>query len=100
MPQRLSFSDGDTLVLTADLDPVDPPGPGEVATIGCTLPEALVAMKPGEACIIDDGAILARVEAVEPGRVTLRVEHTKPGGQRLGAEKGINLPDTRPAAPA
>ncbi len=100
VPQRLSFSDGDTLVLSQDLTPVDPPGPGEVATIGCTLPEALVAMKPEDACIMDDGAILARVAAVEPGRVTLTVEHTKPGGQRLGAEKGINLPDTELPLPA
>lgn len=34
------------------------------------------------------------VESVSPDVATLRVIRTKPGGQRLGAEKGINLPDT------
>jgi len=47
-----------------------------------------------------DGAISARVESVSPGEAVLRVEHTKPGGQRLGAEKGINLPDTDLPLPA
>jgi pyruvate kinase len=57
-------------------------------------------MKPGHTCLIDDGAILATVSSVEAGRVTLTVERTKPGGQRLGAEKGINLPDTELPLPA
>jgi pyruvate kinase len=100
VPQRLSLHPGDTLVLTTDLTPVDPPAPGEVAHIGCTLPEAITAMQVGDTVLIDDGAILAQVSSVAPGEVTLTVEYTKPGGQRLGAEKGINLPDTDLPLPA
>jgi hypothetical protein len=85
---------GDQLVLTSDLTPVEVPGPGQVARIGCTLPEAITAMRPGDPVLIDDGAIEAVVELVTRGEATLRVVRTKPGGQRLGAEKGINLPDT------
>jgi pyruvate kinase len=65
-----------------------------VARIGCTLPEAIAAMSPGNPVLIDDGAIEAVVESVTTGEATLRVVRTKPGGQRLGAEKGINLPET------
>jgi pyruvate kinase len=91
---RLSLAAGDRLVLTSDLTPVDLPWPGQVARIGCTLPEAITAMRPGDPVLIDDGAIEAVVELVTRGEATLRVVRTKPGGQRLGAEKGINLPDT------
>ena len=91
---RLSLAAGDHLVLTSDLTPVDLPGAGQVARIGCTLPEAITAMRPGDPVLIDDGAIEAVVELVTRGEATLRVVRTKPGGQRLGAEKGINLPDT------
>jgi pyruvate kinase len=100
VPQRLSFHPGDALILTTDLTPVDVPALGEVARIGCTLPEAISAMQVGDTVLIDDGAILARVATVGEGEVTLAVEHTKPGGQRLGAEKGINLPDTELPLPA
>ena len=92
--RRLSLTAGDHLVLTSDLTPVDLPAPGQVARIGCTLPEAIAAMRPGDAVLIDDGAIGAVVETVAAGEATVRVVRTKPGGQRLGAEKGINLPDT------
>ena len=91
---RLNLGAGDQLVLTTDLSPVDLPGPGQVARIGCTLPEAITAMRPGDPVLIDDGAIEAVVELVTRAEATLRVVRTKPGGQRLGAEKGINLPDT------
>jgi pyruvate kinase len=92
--RRLSLAAGDRLVLTDDLTPVDLPTGGQVARIGCTLPQAIAAMRTGDAVLIDDGAIAAVVESVRPGEATLRVVRTKPGGQRLGAEKGINLPDT------
>jgi len=94
VPRRLSLSSGDRLVLTTDLTPVDLPGDGRAARIGCTLPEAVDAMRPGDTVLIDDGAIAAEVESVAAGEATLRIVRTKPGGQRLGAQKGINLPDT------
>jgi pyruvate kinase len=98
-PQRLSLNTGDTLVLTADPAAVDPAAPGP-AVIGCTLPEAVAALSPGDSVLLDDGAITARVASVAPGSASLEVVHTKPGGQRLGAEKGINLPDTDLPLPA
>ncbi len=94
LARRLSLDTGDRLVLTADLTAVDLPAAGQVARIGCTLPEAVAAMRPGDPVLFDDGAIAAVVESVATGEATVRITGTKPGGQRLGAEKGINLPDT------
>ena len=51
-------------------------------------------MEPGQPVLFDDGKITAVVEAVATGEAALRVVRTKPGGQNLGAQKGINLPDT------
>ncbi len=94
VPGRLTLAAGDTLVLTADLTPVQPPQPGEVARIGCTLPEAIAAIAPGDPVLLDDGAIEAVASAVEAEAATLTITRTKPGGQRLRSGKGINLPHT------
>lgn len=92
--RKLSLVTGDLLVLTTDLTPVEPPTIGQVARIGCTLPQAIAALRPGDPVLFDDGTIAAAVESVTGGEATLRITGTKPGGQHLGAEKGINVPDT------
>lgn len=91
---RLTLRAGDRVVLTTDLTPVDLPEAGADTRIGCTLPEAVAALQPGDAVLFDDGAIFAEVETATDREATLRVHRTKPGGQHLGSEKGINLPDT------
>jgi pyruvate kinase len=92
--RRLSLAAGDRLVLTCDLTPAVPPADGHAARIGCTLPEAVGALRPGEPVLLDDGAIGAVVESTAASEASLLITRTKPGGQRLGAEKGINLPET------
>jgi pyruvate kinase len=94
LPRTLSLSVGDRLVLVDSLAPVDLPAAGQVARIGCTLPEAIVALQPGDPVLFDDGKVAAVVAEVTPTEATLCVVRTKPGGQNLGAEKGINLPET------
>ena len=100
LPRRLSLVAGDRLILTSDLTAVDLPASDEVARIGCTLPEAVAALAPGDPVLFDDGAIEAVVESTITGEATLLVIRTKPGGQRLGAEKGINIPETTLPLPA
>jgi pyruvate kinase len=100
LPRRLSLAPGDRLVLFSNLSAVDLPASGEVARIGCTLPEAVAALRPGQPVLLDDGAIDAVVESTAAGEATLMITRTKPGGQRLGAEKGINLPETELPLPA
>jgi len=67
----------------------------EPARIGCTLPAAIAHAKRGEAIWFDDGRIGGVIESVHDGHLLVRITHARPAGERLRAEKGINLPDTR-----
>ncbi len=103
---RVRLAVDDLLVLT----PGETPGRAAVrdgegrtvepARIGCTAPEVLNDLRPGEAVWFDDGAIGGRAEAVGPDGVTVRVTHARAGGRWLRADKGINLPDTDLRLPA
>lgn len=90
--QRLRLGTGDTLVLTRDLRPADPTR--VPARIGCTLPEVFDAARPGDRILFDDGEIEGVVQQVGADEASVLITRTQPGGKRLGAEKGINLPDT------
>jgi pyruvate kinase len=101
IPGAITLHEGDVLVLTKDLAP----GHGAVydewdrlllpATIGCTLPEVFDYVRPGERIWFDDGKIGGIVRAVEAGRIKVDITTARPKGERLAAEKGINLPDSR-----
>jgi pyruvate kinase len=62
------------------------------ATIGCTLPEVFGDVRPNEPIWFDDGKIGGVIESVSPDEMTVRITVAKPGGDKLGADKGINLP--------
>src|SRR5262249_13126440 len=64
------------------------------ATIGCTIPEAFDDVRSGEAIWFDDGKIGGGVEKVETARVFVRITHARLRGERLRADKGINLPES------
>jgi len=97
---------GDTLLLTRDLTP----GRGAIldqhgrilshATIGCSLPEVFDCARSGERIFFDDGKIAGIIRAVHKDRLKLEIIAARPQGVRLGAEKGINLPDSRLQLPA
>ena len=89
-PQTLLLKPGDTLILTRSLEPgsVSPP------RIGVTLPEFFDCVKPGEAIWLDDGKIGGTIASVQPDQVCVEITHARPSGEKLGAEKGINLPDS------
>ena len=92
---------GDSLQLTrrplTDLALTGPAADGDetAAAIGCTLPEVLDAVRPGEAIWFDDGKIGGVVERVEPGALHVRITQARAQGDKLRNDKGINLPDTR-----
>jgi len=75
-------------------------GKSRPATIACTLPEALAQMGPGERIWFDDGRIGGVVRRAGVRQVEVEITDTRPGGDRLAADKGINLPDTDLALPA
>lgn len=89
-PQTLLLKPGDTLTLTRTPEPgsVNPP------RIGVTLPEFFDCVKPGEPIWMDDGKIGGTITTVGPDEVCVEITHARPSGEKLGAEKGINLPDS------
>lgn len=105
MASTLRLHRGDRLVLTRDPAPGrDAPRDEEgraagPATIPCTLPEAFACVRAGQSVWFDDGKIGGRVVAVAPDALEVVIEHARPDGSTLGADKGINLPDTRFAFP-
>ena len=86
---------GDLLRLTVVLDPAEPWSHGQPGTarIGCTLPAAFGAARPGQHVLLDDGRLAGFVEDVRPGEIDLRIATASPRGSKLRAEKGINLPE-------
>ncbi|MDP3892720.1 pyruvate kinase [Nocardioides sp.] len=96
--RRIPLAVGDLLVLVPDLKPADPVA--RPARIGCTLASVFDPIKPGDPIIFDDGKIEGTVEATSSAEVQLRIKSAPPRGARLGADKGINLPETPLALPA
>jgi pyruvate kinase len=70
------------------------------AVVACTLPEALPCLRKGERIWFDDGRIGGVVRRRGVRRVSVEITDARDGGERLAADKGINLPDTRLDLPA
>lgn len=91
---------GDRLVLTRSLEPGrgaqrDPQGTLLApARIGCTLPEVFASVRGGESVWFDDGRIGGVVRTASADHAEIEVLHASPDGDKLRADKGINLPDT------
>lgn len=99
-PQYLTLRPGDTLILTRSLKPGHPAWFNEKqelvspARIGVTLPEFFDSAQPGQPIWFDDGKIGGVVSQVGPEQVTVEITHAKASGDKLGTEKGINVPET------
>ena len=97
---------GDTLILTDDSQPGRPArrdASGAViqpAQIPVTLPAVFQTVQPDERIWFDDGKIGGRVLSNDGKQITVEITQARPDGSKLGAEKGINLPDTRLPVPA
>ncbi|MCC7137176.1 MAG: pyruvate kinase [Planctomycetes bacterium] len=98
---RIVLRRGDTLVLTRDPRPgrgalTDADGRVLVpAAVPCTLPEVFGRVKPGDPVRLDDGRIGGVARRVDADAIEVEIVHASPEGSRLGADKGVNLPDTR-----
>ena len=97
---------GDTLVVTRAPTPGRPAVYDEQgrlacpATISCTLPEVFADVRPKEPIWFDDGKIGGLVESAGPDELRVRITVAKPGGDKLRADKGINLPNSSVHLPA
>jgi pyruvate kinase len=106
LPQTLLVKECDTIILTRS-DAMGQPATydkaGKLLTqaqIGVTLPEILEHAKAGDPVWFDDGKIGGVIRAVNPDSVSVEIIQARPEGEKLGAEKGINLPETQIDIPA
>ncbi|PAX45762.1 pyruvate kinase [Brunnivagina elsteri] len=82
---------GECLLLTRDLPTTNE---STCFQVNCTIPEILDQLEVGASVWIDDGHIGARVESITEEGVLLRITHARIKGEKLGADKGLNFPDT------
>ena len=104
-PGQLQLRRGDRLLVTAQglghgALPAAKGRRARSATISCTLPEALAQVRTGERIWFDDGRIGAIVRRCSARGVEVEITDARDGGERLAADKGINLPDTALHLPA
>jgi pyruvate kinase len=98
--QALRLKLGDTLFLTKSTAPGRPSqldGDGKVispARIGVLLSEFFDGVQPGEPIWLDDGKIGGVIGEVTPEGVSIEITQARPTGEKLGAEKGINVPES------
>jgi pyruvate kinase len=106
IPQTILLKDRDTLVLKRSngigRDAIrDKTGQLVApAEIGVSQPEILDHAKHGEPVWFDDGKIGGVIREANHKSVTVEITQARPEGEKLGAEKGINLPETRIDIPA
>ncbi len=104
--QDILLKKGDELLLTSEPiagNPAQISPTGEVlnpAHISCTLSQIFQQVRPAESVWFDDGKIGGIIREVRPDAIRVEITHVKPAGARLGADKGINLPDTKIKLPA
>jgi pyruvate kinase len=90
----------DLLIVTRDDCPGRPAtcdSAGQIltpATIGCTIPEVFEDVRSGESIWFDDGKIGGVIEKVGPAQVLVRITRCRLRGEKLRADKGINLPES------
>jgi len=91
---------GDQLILTRDRTPGRPAvadsaaGLLTPASIGCTIPEVFDDVRSGEAIWFDDGKIGGVVAKVDASQILVRITQARFRGEKLRADKGINLPES------
>lgn len=104
MPQLIRLFRGDQLLLRNDDEPgaasSSAAGSAGPAQIGCSHPEVVDLLKPGDSVWIDDGKLGGCVEKTCSRGVLLKITHAGPRGARIRSDKGINLPDTELPLPA
>jgi pyruvate kinase len=99
--QTLRLRLGDRLILTKSLQPGRPAQiprkthkESHTAQIGVSLAEFFDGVRPGEPIWLDDGRIGGVIREVTAESAIVEITHARPSGEKLGAEKGINLPES------
>ena len=97
---------GDTLLMSAASQQGKPAihdsngellNPGRVSL---TIPEVFRDARPGEPIFFDDGRIAGIIEMCEAEQLQIHITHTRNPVEKLGGNRGFNLPDTHLNLPA
>lgn len=104
-PGVLGLQRGDTLHLLADgegheAQPANGRRKARPAAIACTLPQVFSQARRGQRVWFDDGRIGGVIRGCSARRLEITITEARDGGDRLAADKGINLPDTDLQLPA
>ncbi len=105
-PVRIRLFRNDLLLLTAGPEPGQPTRLDDKgkflapAQIGCSHPEVLQWLNPGDAVWFDDGKLGTRVLSLTKRGALLEVTEAGTRGVRLRQGKGINFPDTQLKLPS
>jgi pyruvate kinase len=100
-PQIIRLHRGEQLLLTRHAEPGCPAQYDDggrllrAASIPCTLPEVFASVKPGERILFDDGRIGGVIRGVTRHELLVEITQARDDGEKLLADKGINLPDSR-----
>lgn len=99
--EQIRLERGDSLIISREQIPGQPAQYNEngrllrAAIIACSLPQVFDSVKPGERILIDDGRIGGVIRSVHPDEIVVEITQAREGGEKLLADKGINLPDSR-----
>lgn len=97
---------GDTLLMSATSEQGKPAihdSNGELLNPGrmsLAIPEVFRDARPGEPIFFDDGRITGIIEKCEAEQLQIRITHTRNPVEKLGGNRGFNLPDTHLNLPA
>jgi pyruvate kinase len=101
---RLLLHRGDLLRVTSQdgKGAKDAAGPLDTVqlSVPCTLPEVFMQVRVGEHIWFDDGRIGGVVRSASSDALEVEITQARDEGERLGSDKGINLPDSALKLPA
>ncbi|MCM2342581.1 pyruvate kinase [Rhodoferax sp.] len=72
----------------------------EMAQVAVTLPQVIDQVKVGEHIWFDDGRIGGVIRHKADAWIDIEITQARPEGEKLGGDKGINLPDSQLNLPA
>jgi pyruvate kinase len=100
-PAVIRLRRGDSLILTRRPIAGHPARLGkdghvlQPASIACSLPEIVTAVRPGERVLFDDGRIGGVIRDANSDEIRIEITQARDGGEKLLTDKGINLPDSQ-----
>lgn len=95
-PGSLHLHQGEVIRVTREGVEVD----SDAAHIACTLPQVFEQVRAGERIWFDDGRIGGVIRRTDADGMEVEIVHAREGGEKLRADKGINLPDSTLSLPA